>query len=71
MWEKKVHYKMYKAGKNWIFAALMAGILLGGISNLTDASTVRGDTVSSAVQAETSSSETSSAAQVSGPLSIK
>ncbi|KRL41048.1 hypothetical protein FD45_GL001704 [Liquorilactobacillus nagelii DSM 13675] len=56
---------MYKAGKNWIFAALMAGILLGGISNLTDASTVRGDTVSSAVQAETSSSETSSAAQVS------
>jgi arabinogalactan endo-1,4-beta-galactosidase len=65
MWEKKVHYKMYKAGKNWIFAALMAGILLGGISNLTNASTVRGDTVSSAVQAETSSSETSSAAQVS------
>ncbi|MFT9269907.1 MAG: KxYKxGKxW signal peptide domain-containing protein, partial [Liquorilactobacillus nagelii] len=26
----KVHYKMYKAGKGWIFAALVSAILIGG-----------------------------------------
>ena len=35
MFEKKLHYKMYKAGKHWVFAAITVGIF--GFASTTSA----------------------------------
>ena len=35
MFEKKLHYKMYKAGKHWVFAAIAVGIF--GFASTTSA----------------------------------
>ena len=41
--EKKAHYKMYKAGKNWIFAMLTTVALTGGM--VMSGNTAKADTV--------------------------
>ncbi|KRM96760.1 hypothetical protein FC19_GL000276 [Liquorilactobacillus aquaticus DSM 21051] len=49
MVEYKLHYKMYKAGKNWIYAALTTIAL--GIAFVSDNSIVKADTVTTTVAA--------------------
>lgn len=48
MFEKKLHYKMYKAGKHWVFAAIAVGIF--GFASTTN---VLADETSSSNEAQT------------------
>ncbi|KRL00874.1 glycosyl hydrolase 53 family protein [Liquorilactobacillus capillatus] len=68
MIERKLHYKMYKAGKNWIYAALATAALAVGVS--AGSSTVHADTVNGtdAKTAETTVTETSVSQQKSAAV---
>ena len=61
--EQKTHYKMYKAGKNWVFA-MLATVALTGImamgSNTAKADTVSQNTTEQVAKVDTTSATTTS-----------
>ena len=63
MGEKKLHYKMYKDGKKFVFAAIatMSFFVFGGVSTVAVHADTTSASSSSAVKAETTSASSSSA----------
>ena len=61
--EKKTHYKMYKAGKNWIFAMLTTVALTGVMA--MSGNTAKADTVAQSTTEQVAKIDTTSAATTS------
>ena len=60
--DPKVHYKMFKVGRTWVFTAMASFVLTGAPQLVSHADTVAADTSSDATSSTTSaaSSESSS-----------